>query len=76
MVQQTSRFSDEIAQEIIPTPFIERKTTQNKYCYEFGISCATTFRIHGTSDMNVATQRSVTDLAFPMQQFSKYTVQS
>jgi hypothetical protein len=31
-------------------------------------------KIRGTSDMNVAAQRSGTDLAFPTQQFSKYTV--
>jgi hypothetical protein len=37
----------------------------SEYCDEFG----------GTSDMNVATQRSGTDLEFPTQRFSKYTVQ-
>jgi hypothetical protein len=30
------------------------------YCDGFGVSYATTFQIHGTSDMNVATQRSGT----------------
>jgi uncharacterized Fe-S radical SAM superfamily protein PflX len=30
------------------------------YCDGFGVSYATTFQIHGTSDMNVVTQRSGT----------------
>jgi hypothetical protein len=44
------------------------------HCDGFGVSYTTIFRIHGTSDMNVATQRLGTDLAFPTQRFSEYTV--
>jgi hypothetical protein len=37
------------------------------YCDGFGASYATIFRIHGVSDVDVATQRSGTDLEFPKQ---------
>jgi hypothetical protein len=36
------------------------KNTRCKYFDGFGVSYATTFQIHGTSDMNTATQRSGT----------------
>jgi hypothetical protein len=38
-----------------------------EYCDGFGVSCATTFRIHGASDVDVATQRSGKDLEFHKQ---------
>jgi hypothetical protein len=44
-------------------------------CDGFGASYATIFRIHGASDVDVATQRSGMGLASPVQRFSKYTVQ-
>jgi hypothetical protein len=54
---------------------VSRIKSEQCYCDGFGASYATIFWIHGASNMNVATQRSGTDLEFPTQRFSKYTLQ-
>jgi hypothetical protein len=71
----TTGRTEDPRKDYVPLGCSGRTTLRREQCDEFGVSYATIFQIHGASDVDIATQRSGTDLASPTPRFSKCMVQ-